>query len=104
MFTTAEIGARTATGNKNYFETGYRWIDIHSSTGAIEAHVAIDQRKNGVIAAEPDVLARQKFRPALAHDNVAGHDQLAAKFFHAQPLADAVAAVLNAALSFFMSH
>ena len=28
----------------------------------------------------------------------------AAKFLHAQPLADAVAAVLNAALSFFMSH
>ena len=28
----------------------------------------------------------------------------AAKFFHAQPFADAIAAVLNAALSFFMSH
>jgi len=33
-----------------------------------------------------------------------GDDHLAAEFFNAQPLADAVAAVLNAALSFFVSH
>ena len=79
-------------------------IDIYPPAGAVEAHVAIDQGKNRVIAPESDVLARQKFRPALAHDNVAGHDQLAAKFFHSQPFADAVATIFDAALSFFVSH
>jgi hypothetical protein len=79
-------------------------INIYSPTRAIEAHIAIDQRKNGVVATEPDVPPWQKFRPALADDNVSGHDQFAAESFHTQPLADAVAAVLNAALSFFMCH
>ena len=79
-------------------------IDIHAPACAIEPNIPIDERKNGVIAAETDVLARQKFRPALAHDDVPGHDQFAAKSFYAQAFADAVAAVLDAALSFFMSH
>src|SRR6266513_1780435 len=38
------------------------------------------------------------------HDDVAGHNHFAAEFFYTQPLADAVAAILNAALSFFVSH
>ena len=33
-----------------------------------------------------------------------GGDEFAAKGFHAEPFADAVAAVSGAALSFFMSH
>src|SRR5205823_3354482 len=79
-------------------------IDIHSSSRPIEAHVPIDQRKNGVVAPKPDVFTRQKFRPPLPHNNVARDDQLAPKFLHAQSLADAIAPVLYAALSFFMSH
>ena len=54
---------------RKLFETGYRIekerklflrqrIDIHPSAGAVEAHVAIDQGKNGVIAPEADVSAR----------------------------------------------
>ena len=78
--------------------------DVDPATGAIEPHLAVDQRENGVIATEPDILAGQKFRAALADDDVAGDDRFAAKFFHAEPFADAVAAVLDAALSFFMSH
>ncbi len=79
-------------------------IDVHPATRAIEANAAVNQRENRVIAAEADVFARQKLGAALADDDVAGDDQFAAKFLHAEPLADAVAAVLNAALSFFMSH
>src|SRR5437763_12062952 len=79
-------------------------IDIHPSSGSVEAHVPIDQRKNRIVAAEPDILARQKFRPALADNDIAGDDQLASKFFNAQPFADAIAPVLYAALSFFVSH
>src|SRR5882762_11090866 len=80
------------------------WIDIDAATSAIEANIAVNQRENRVIASEADVFARLKFRAALAHDDVAGDDHLAAEFFYAQPLADAVAAVLDAALSFFVSH
>jgi len=79
-------------------------IDIDSSSTPIEANVAVDQRENGVIAAEANVLTRQKFRAALANNDVASHDQLAAESFYTEPLANAVAAVLNAALSFFVSH
>src|SRR6266513_117457 len=80
-------------------------LNLCASTAApIEANVAVDQRENGVIAAEANVLTRQKFRAALANNDVASHDQLAAESFYTEPLANAVAAVLNAALSFFMSH
>ena len=85
------------------FSGGER-IDIYSPPRAIEAHVAIDQRENRVIATESNVFPRQELRPALTHNDVAPDDHLAAEFFYAQPFADAVAAVLNAALSFFMSH
>src|SRR6266480_741523 len=79
-------------------------IDIHSSSRPIEAHVPIDQRKNGVVATKSDVFTRQKFRPPLPHNNVTGDNQLAPKFLHAQSLADAIAPVLYATLSFFVSH
>ena len=79
-------------------------LDVHAPPRAIEPHLAVDQRENRVIATEPDVLAGEKLRPALPDDDVAGDDHFAAKFFHAQTFADAIAAVLNAALSFFMSH
>src|SRR6266550_2327910 len=57
-----------------------------------------------VIPTEPDVSSWQEFCAALTHNDVAGHNRLAAEFFHTQPFADAVAPVFNAALSFFMSH
>src|SRR6266446_10926822 len=79
-------------------------IDIDPPSGAIESHVPVNQREDCVIAAKANVLARQKFRAALANNDVAGHYQLAAESFYAETFADAVAAVLNAALSFFMSH
>ncbi|MEY2526861.1 MAG: hypothetical protein QOE73_1632, partial [Verrucomicrobiota bacterium] len=80
------------------------WIDIDSSSAAIEADAAVDQRENCVIATKADIFARQKFRAALANDDVAGHDRFAAESFYTETFTDAVAAVLNAALSFFMSH
>src|SRR3954469_12487466 len=79
-------------------------VHVHSAPGAIEANVAVDELEDRVIASEPDVFAREKLRSALANDDVPGHDHFTAKFFHAQPFADAIPAVLDAALSFFMSH
>ena|SRR5438270_5482583 len=80
------------------------WIDIDAATTTIEADVPINQREDRVIAAEPNVFSRLKLRAALAKNNVAGQDSLAAETFYPEPFADAVATVLNAALSFFVSH
>src|SRR5437868_12445987 len=82
----------------------HRRIDVHSPARSIEAHIPIDQRKNGVVATKSDILSRQKFCSSLPDDNVTGDNQLAPKFLHAQSFADAVAPVLYAALSFFVSH
>jgi hypothetical protein len=79
-------------------------VDIDPSPAAIETDVAVDQRENRVIAAKADIFTRQKFRAALADNDVSGHDQLAAESFYTEPFTDAVAAILNTALSFFMSH
>ncbi len=79
-------------------------VDIHAATATIETNVAVNERENRVIAAETDVFARLKFRAALANNNVAGQNHLTAKSFYAESLADAIATVLNAALSFFMCH
>ena len=79
-------------------------IDVDAATGSIESHVAVNQSKNGVIAAQANVLAGHELGTALANDNIAGNDGFAAKSLNSQPLAYAVAAVLYAALSFFMCH
>jgi hypothetical protein len=71
---------------------------------AIETHAPVNQSENCVITPEPDVLPGQKFCAALAHNDVPGHNHLAAEFFYTQAFADAVAPVFNAALSFFVSH
>src|SRR5437879_4742525 len=81
---------------------GLQGTDLYPSTGAIEANIPVDQRENCVIATETYIFPRQKFRAALTHNDVTRHDQLASKSFYSEPFADAVAAILNAALSFFM--
>src|ERR1700678_4477145 len=83
---------------------GGRGIDVYTAAAAVEFHVAIDEGENGVVAAEADVAAGEEFGAALADDDIAGNDGLAAEFLYAEPLADAIAAVLDAALTFFMSH
>lgn len=77
---------------------------VDPASAAIEFHFAALQRKEGEIAPEADIAAGEEFAPALADENVAGQDSLTAVFFHAETFADAVASVLDAALSFFMGH
>ena len=79
-------------------------IDVDSAPRTIETDVAVYQRKNSVIAAKTHVPAGQKLCSPLPNNNIAGDDHFAAELFHAEPFANAVAAVLDAALSFFMSH
>src|SRR5205823_11170812 len=59
-------------------------IDTHPAPAAVEAHAAVQQRKNCVIPAQADVSPRQRFRPALTHNDVAGNDHFTAEFFHTQ--------------------
>src|SRR4030095_14167297 len=79
-------------------------IDVDAATTTIETNVAVNERENRVIAAETGVFAGLKFRSALANDDVAGENHLAAKSLYAETFADAVSAVFNAALSFFVCH
>jgi len=47
------------------------------ATVALELHDAVDQRKQGEVAAEADVLAGVEVRSALPNEDVAGADGLA---------------------------
>jgi hypothetical protein len=78
--------------------------DVHAAAVLVELHLAVHERKERPIAARADVLARDEFAAALADDDAARADDFAAKFFYAQPFADAVAPVADAALTFFMCH
>ena len=52
----------------------------------------------------PTFLPATNLAAALADNDASGGDKFAAKRLHAQPFADAVASVANAALTFFMCH
>src|SRR5207248_11559616 len=79
-------------------------INVHPPTGPIEPDVPVDQGENRVIAPQANVFAGQKFRSALAHDDVAGNNKFVSELLYPEPFADAVPTILYAALSFFMSH
>ena len=78
--------------------------DVDTPSRPVEAHLAINEGKDGVITPEPHVLAGQKFRSPLPDDDIARNDCFAPKSFHAKTFADAVPSILYAALSFFVCH
>jgi hypothetical protein len=51
-----------------------------------ELHGAFGQREQGVVLADADVFARVEFGAALANDDVAGEDELAAVALDARRL------------------
>jgi hypothetical protein len=77
---------------------------IHAAAAFVEFDFAIHEREQSPIAAGADILARDKFAAALTHDDAARADNLAAKFFYAETLADAVASVAYTSLTFLMCH
>src|SRR5215469_3040514 len=101
VYTAGEL--ETESGIWQLFSCDDR-VDIYSASPAIKANITVHKRENRIIPPKTDIFSRQKFRPTLTNNDVTGDDQFAAEFFHAQPFADAIAAVLDAALSFFMSH
>jgi hypothetical protein len=79
-------------------------FDIYTTTVLIEAYNTVYEGEDCVIPTKPNILSRQKLRTALANNNISGNDQLATELLHAQAFANAVASVLNAALTFLMCH
>jgi len=79
-------------------------IDIDAATVAVETHVALYKRVDGVVATETDVVAGMPLGPTLAQNDVAGNNGFTTKLLNAATLTSAVATVLNASLSFLMSH
>jgi hypothetical protein len=80
------------------------WHNVHTATIAVKFHVAIHKSPDRVVAAEADIATGLEFGSTLAENDITGDDGLAAEFFNAKTLADAVASVFDTALSFFMSH
>jgi hypothetical protein len=78
--------------------------DVDATTALVKFHMAIFEGEQGPVATGADIDAGQKLGPALADDDAAGMDKFPAVFFYAQPFADAVATVFDAALTFLMCH
>src|SRR4029077_9849188 len=58
-------------------------FDIYAATVLVESYDAVYQCKNRIIPAESHIPTRQVFCPALADDDVARDDLLAAEFLYA---------------------
>src|SRR2546423_3836925 len=70
----------------------------------LELDSALDGGKHGVIAAHAGPGAAQERHPALPHDDRTGGHELPVAGLDAQPLADAVAAVLRAGARLLVGH
>src|SRR5690606_17831403 len=69
-----------------------------------ETHLAIDQREQRVVLAPADILARVEAGAALAHDDRASADGLAAVGLDAEHLRLRIAAVPGGTAALFLCH
>src|SRR3954470_19843400 len=69
-----------------------------------ERDLAVGKRKQRMILAQADIVARVPLGAALAHDDIAGANGFAAELLHAEALALTVAAVAGRAACFLMCH
>src|SRR3954452_12518977 len=70
----------------------------------VKVHDAVDLGEKRVVAADADVHAGIKPRPALADQNRTAGDELAGETLDTEHFRLRIAAVARRALSFFMSH
>src|SRR6478672_9176621 len=77
--------------------------DAAAALGA-ELDVAADQGEQRVVAAAADAAARVEVGAALAHDDLAGVDQLAAVALHTEPLGVRVPTVLGRGRALLVCH
>src|SRR6478672_6950160 len=78
--------------------------DIDAAAFFIEFDFAVDEREERPVAAGANVLPGFKLSAALADQDAAGCDKFSAKAFYTEALADAIAPVADAALTFLMCH
>src|SRR5437660_120206 len=74
-------------------------LDVDAPPLAVEVDCAGGQGEEGVVAAEADVAAGVEAGAALADDDAAGLDRLAAEDLHAEALAVRLAAVAAGTLT-----
>ena len=82
-------------------------LSVHRALLAILAHAleldsAVNQSKQGVIAADANVGTGMNVRASLANQDVAGQNELTVSALHAQTLGLGVTAVLGGAAALFM--
>src|SRR5579862_1340870 len=70
----------------------------------VKLHRTTLKREQRMVAAHADPVAGVKLGAALAHDDVAGDDDLAAEFLDAEPLTGTVAAVARGAARLLVCH
>src|SRR3954452_6630125 len=100
-------GGRLLGGlGRGRFGRGCRRLDrdVGALATLAEADLALGHGVDRVVAAHADVGAGVPLRAALAHDDVAGDEPLAAVLLDAEPLAGRVAAVARAAAGFLVCH
>src|SRR6188508_1249809 len=79
-------------------------VDDPAPAAGAELDGALGEREQGVVTAAPDVDAGVEVGPALADDDLAGVDDLAAEALDAEALCVAVAAVLAGAETLLVCH
>ena len=79
--------------------------DVHVVLLALhELHGSVSEGEQCVVLATANVVARGDVRAALANDDLAGLDGLAAKDLGAEALGVGVATVTGSTLAFLVSH
>ena len=82
---------------------GHRYVGL-VVTFLAERHYAVDQRKERVVLAAADIVARVVHRTALADEDVARFGNLTAEELYSQTLTFRFATVLGTTDSFLMCH
>src|SRR5471030_871755 len=88
-------------------DLGWRREHVHLDLAAApgtERDEAVGGGEEGVVATDTDILARVHLGTALADQDVARHDLLAAEALHAEAASVGIAAVTRRAACFFMCH
>src|SRR5207302_11460412 len=78
--------------------------ELAAADPLVELDVPFFEREQRVVAAHADLVAGMELGAALAHDDVAGDDDLAAVFLDAEAPARTVAAVARRAAGLFVCH
>ena len=71
---------------------------------ALELDLTVDQSEQGVVAADPDVVAGMDVGASLANQNVAGLAFLASEYLQTQSFALRFTAVLGTTYTFLVCH